>query len=189
MEQPPEILRHGAVELRRWRANDLETLYQVATESLDHLRPWMPWAANHDRKQYEGFLVRSKKEWETGQDYTYAITSRAEVIGSCGLHRRTEPGVLEIGYWLHPARTGMGLATMAAAALVDAGRGLRDVERIEIRHDEANPASGAVARRLGFAEVERVREPDGPDAPGEVGITVVWCVDARPAAAAVRPEK
>ncbi|WP_328361306.1 GNAT family N-acetyltransferase [Streptomyces sp. NBC_00445] len=181
MEQPPEILRHGEVELRRWRANDLETLYQVATESLDHLRPWMPWAANHDRKQYEGFLARSNEEWEAGQDYTFAITALGAVIGSCGLHRRAEPRVLEIGYWLHPARTGKGFATMAAAALVDAGKGIPDVDRIEIRHDEANPASGAVARRLGFAEVERVREPDGPDAPGEVGVTVIWRLETRAA--------
>jgi hypothetical protein len=45
---------------------------------------------------------------------------------------------------------------------------------IEIHHDEANPANGAIARRLGFTEVDRVRVPDGPQAPGETGVQVRW---------------
>jgi RimJ/RimL family protein N-acetyltransferase len=39
------------------------------------------------------------------------------VIGSSGLMRRIGPGGLDIGYWLHPAWTGKGLATTAVAAL------------------------------------------------------------------------
>ncbi|MGW3498781.1 GNAT family N-acetyltransferase [Streptomyces sp. NPDC001020] len=182
MEQPPEFLRRSDVELRRWREDDLEILCQVVSESLDHLRPWMPWVANHGRELWEGFLARSERGWEAGSDFRYAITSGGEVIGSCGL-RQVGAGVWDIGYWLHPAWTGKGFATMAAGALVGAGKGIPGVDRIEIRHDAANPASGAVARRLGFAEAERVREPDGPEAPGEVGVTVVWCIDVRPAAA------
>jgi RimJ/RimL family protein N-acetyltransferase len=63
---------------------------------------------------------------------------------------------------------------MAVAALVRQGFELPGIDRIEIHHDEANHASGAVPRRLGFTEVERVPVPEGPTAPGEVGIDVTW---------------
>ncbi|MFF9090317.1 GNAT family N-acetyltransferase [Streptomyces sp. NPDC014991] len=174
MGQPADVLRSDQVELRRWRGDDIETLHRVITESRDHLLPWMPFAATHDRKQGERFLAHSEEQWTSGQAYNYAITSGGVVVGSCGLHRRIGPGGLDIGYWLHHAWTGKGLATMAAAALVQAGRKLPSTDRIEIHHDEANPASGAVARRLGFTEVERARVPEGPEAPGETGVRVIW---------------
>jgi ribosomal-protein-serine acetyltransferase len=174
MDHPAETLHFDLGELRRWRVSDVDALHPVIDEALDHLLPWTPWAAGHSRQQTEEYLVRCEEQWESGQMYNYAITSAGAVIGSCGLMRRIGPGGLEIGYWLHPAWTGKGLATMAAAALVQAGRQLPEVDRFEIHHDEANLASGAVPRRLGFTEVERVRKPDGPAAPGETGVLVIW---------------
>ncbi|MDT0343652.1 GNAT family N-acetyltransferase [Streptomyces litchfieldiae] len=178
MEEPAEILRSDRVELRRWRMSDRGALERAIHESLDHLLPWMPWAANRGEEQTAHFLARNQEEWESGQAFGYAITSDAAVIGSCGLFRRIGEGGLEIGYWLHPQWTGRGLATMAAAALVRQGFLLPDIDRIEIRHDAANRASGAVALRLGFTEVERVQAPEGPVAPGEVGVDVVWRMTA-----------
>ncbi|MGW7638241.1 GNAT family N-acetyltransferase [Streptomyces decoyicus] len=178
MEEPAECLSSDQVALRRWRMSDLDALERAIYESLDHLVPWMPWAADPGRQQTSDFLARNQEEWETGQAFGYAITSDAAVIGSCGLMRRIGAGGLDIGYWLHPHRTGRGLATMAAAALVRQGFQLAGIDRIEIHHDAANPASGAVARRLGFAEVERIQAPEGPVAPGEVGIDVIWRMTA-----------
>ncbi|MGA5563540.1 GNAT family N-acetyltransferase [Streptomyces platensis] len=179
MEQPAEILRSDHVVLRRWRGQDLDVPHQLITESRDHLIPWMPFAASHDREQGEAFLVRCQEEWGSGQAYHYAITTDGVVVGSISLMRRIGPGGLDIGYWLHPAWTGKGLATRAAAALVQAGRRMPGIDRIEIHHDEANPASGAVARRLGFTEVERVQLPEGPTAPSETGIDVIWRLETR----------
>lgn len=179
MGQPAEVLRFDQVELRRWRGDDIEALDRAITESRDHLLPWMPFAATHDREQGKGFLARSVEGWASGEAFGYAIRSGGVVIGSCGLHRRIGPGGLEIGYWLHHAWTGRGLATMAVTALVEAGRGLPEVDHLEIHHDEANAASGAVARRAGFTEVARVRVPGGPEAPGESGVEVVWRLTMR----------
>ncbi|MEV7394810.1 MULTISPECIES: GNAT family N-acetyltransferase [unclassified Streptomyces] len=178
MEEPAECLSSDQVELRRWRMTDLDALEEAIYESLDHLVPWMPWAAAPGRQQTSDFLARNQGEWEGRQGFGYAITSNAAVIGSCGLMRRIGAGGLEIGYWLHPQWTGRGLATMAAAALVRQGFQLAGIDRIEIHHDAANPASGAVARRLGFIEVERVEAPEGLDAPGEVGVDVIWRMTA-----------
>jgi RimJ/RimL family protein N-acetyltransferase len=181
MEQPAETLSFDRVELRRWRVSDTGTLDRAVTESLAHLLPWMPWAADHDRKHIAEFLTRCEEEWDSGKAYSYAITSGGAVIGSCGLMRRIGSGGLEIGYWLHHEWTGQGLATMAAAALLRQGFELAEIDRIEIHHDAANHASGAVPRRLGFTEVERLQAPDGPATPGEVGINVVWRIRSQAA--------
>ncbi|MER5880672.1 GNAT family N-acetyltransferase [Streptomyces sp. NPDC001910] len=178
MKQCAETLTSGQVELRRWRVSDVETLNRVVTESLAHLLPWMPWAASHDRNAIAEYLTRSEGEWESAQAYNYAITSGGAVIGSCSLMRRIGPGGLEIGYWIHPGWTGRGLVTMSAAALLRQGFELAGIDRIEIHHDAANHASGAVPRRLGFTEVERFQVPDGPATSGEVGIDVIWRIQS-----------
>ncbi|MFI0819073.1 GNAT family N-acetyltransferase [Streptomyces sp. NPDC021098] len=174
MGQPAEILRNGQVELRRWRATDLDPLHRAIEESLDHLMPWMPWAAVQERQQTAAYLERSEREWDSGEVYGYAITTEDTVVGSCGLARRIGPGGLDIGYWLHPAWTGHGLATLAVEALVRQGFALPGIDRLEIVHDEANLPSAAIPRRLGFTEVARHQVPGGPTAPGEVGIDVIW---------------
>ncbi|MET9573833.1 GNAT family N-acetyltransferase [Streptomyces virginiae] len=191
METPADSLSSDQVVLHRWRTSHLDALERAIYESLDHLVPWMPWAADPGRQQTADFLTGMRQKWETGEAYGYAITSEAEVVGTCVLMRRIGEGGLEIGYWLHPARTGRGLVTMACTALLTQGFRLPGIDRIEIHHDAANHASGAVARRLGFTEVERVPAPEGPLAPGESGIDVIWRMTAeqwraRPAGTAAR---
>ncbi|MER5884007.1 GNAT family N-acetyltransferase [Streptomyces sp. NPDC001941] len=173
-QRPADILRHGQVELRRWRPFHIGPLDRLITESRDHLLPTMPFVAGHDRRQGEAFLAWCEEQWAAGHAYLYAIRCDGETVGSCALMRTAAPGGLDIGYWLHRSWTGRGLATMAAAALVDAGRRLPYVERIEIHHDQANHASGAVARRLGFTEVARVLVPWGQETPGSTGVDVYW---------------
>lgn len=174
MNQPCETLTCGQARLRRWRAADTDTAYRVVMQSLEHLLPWMPWASRYSRDDAVQFTSQSEHDWEAGVAYQYAITTNDVVVGSCGLMRRIGPGGLEIGYWLHPAYTGRGLATAAVAALVRQAFALPDIERVEIVHDQANIASGGIPRRLGFTEIERRTRPQGPVAPGEVGIGVVW---------------
>ncbi|RAJ66416.1 RimJ/RimL family protein N-acetyltransferase [Streptomyces sp. Amel2xB2] len=178
MERPAELLRHGVLELRRWRCRDADVHYRVVTESLAHLLPWMPWAAErHSPDASLEFVTRCEREWAERQAYNYAVSVDGSTVGSCSLMRRIGPGGLEIGYWIHPSWTRGGLATSAAAALLRAAFALPGVEVVEIHHDEANEASGGVPRRLGFTEVERRPAVEGPSAPGESGIEVVWRAD------------
>ncbi|WP_263576314.1 GNAT family N-acetyltransferase [Streptomyces sp. col6] len=78
-----------------------------------------------------------------------------------------------MGYWLHPAATGQGIATRATAAMVTEMFTLPDVEYLEITHDLSDASSAAVPRRLGFTEVLRERGTP-PAVPSGCGIAVVW---------------
>ena len=171
-ERPNELIEHAPVTLRRFRADDLDALFQAVTESLDHLRPWMPWAADYSRASAEEYLAGSVKGWDEGTEYNYAIMTGGTLVGGIGLMTRFGPGGLEIGYWVHRAYTGRGLATAATAALIGQAFGLPGVDWLEIVHDELNVASGGVPRKLGFTEVER--RPLDPPTPAGTGVGVVW---------------
>ena len=174
MKRPGELLEHGPVVLRRWRTADTGTVCDLVLGSLEHLRPWMTWAAGFGPPDAAQFTARCEQDWESGAAFNYAITSGGAAVGSCGLMTRSRPGGLEIGYWVDAGHLRQGLATAAAAALVDAAFGLPGIGQVEIVHDEANVASSGVPRKLGFTEVARRPHPDGPQTPAESGTDVVW---------------
>jgi ribosomal-protein-serine acetyltransferase len=176
--RPNGLIKHAPVTLRRFRAEDVDALFGAVTESLDHLRPWMPWAAaDYSRASAEEYLARSIKGWDEGTEYNYAILAGDAMagrvlVGSIGLMTTCGPGCLEIGYWVHRAYTGRGLATAATAALVEEAFGLPGVDWVEIVHDELNVASGQIPRKLGFTEAGR--RPLDPPPPAGTGTGVVW---------------
>ena len=175
-KRPNELIEHAPVTLRRFRSEDVDALFHAVTESLGELRPWMPWAADYSRASAEEYLAGSIKSWDEGTEYNYAITipdaGETVLAGVAGLMTRIGPGGLEIGYWVHRAYTGRGLATAATAALVEEAFGLPGVDWVEIVHDELNVASGQIPRKLGFTEAGR-RPLDAPS-PSGTGTGVVW---------------
>jgi ribosomal-protein-serine acetyltransferase len=171
-DRPDDLIERGPVTLRRHREEDADAVFQAVTESVNHLRPWMPWAADYTRQSAAEFLARAAQDWEDGTEYSYAITTGGTLAGGCSLMARIGPGALEIGYWVHRAYTRRGLATEASAALVEQAFRLPGIERVEIVHDELNIASGRVPRKLGFTEVGR-RALAQPSARG-TGVGVVW---------------
>ena len=94
-----------AVELRHWRVEDAGAQARAIEESLEHLRPWMPWIADEPKPLAEREAML--REWEAerlaGTDEFIAVWLDGELVGSSGLHRRIGPGGVEIGYWIHPA--------------------------------------------------------------------------------------
>jgi ribosomal-protein-serine acetyltransferase len=171
-ERPEDLLEYGPVTLRRYREDDLDALLQAVSESEDHLRPWLPWAAGHSRESEAEFLAQATQNWEAGTVYNYAIITGGALAGGCALIDRIGPDGLEIGYWVHRAWTRRGLATAASAALVDQAFRLPGVDRVEIVHDELNVASAGIPRKLGFTKVGR--RPLDPPPPAGTGVGVVW---------------
>jgi ribosomal-protein-serine acetyltransferase len=172
--EPPEIIDAGELELKRWEPTYAAAAAKAVRESLPQLQPFMPWAHDaYDVEAAQSFVEMSANEWAEGTAFNYAVfTAAGELVGSCGLMTRMGTGMLEIGYWISSGHTGRGYATAAVTELTRVALALPGVERVVIRHDAANPASGAVAAKAGFKEVER-RHRD-PEAPGETGVDVVW---------------
>ncbi|MFH8370662.1 GNAT family N-acetyltransferase [Streptomyces sp. NPDC018031] len=177
VERPSEIIECGDFVLRRWRGqSDFGPAFTLIEESVDHLHPWMPWVARHSEKSTREFLAKSESKWASGEVYNYAVVAGGTLSGMCQTYRVGERRGWRMGYWLHPAATGRGIATRATAAMLAEMFALPGVEYVEIAHDLANTPSGAVPRRLGFTEVRRERATP-PVAPAGSGIDVVWRLD------------
>lgn len=173
---PPEQVDGGLVLLRRVRAEDADDIARVVRASLDYLRPWMPWATDEagSRAAQLARVAEADDLWEAGSDFIYSVLPAAEsaVAGQVGLHRRVGDGGIEIGYWIDVNHAGRGLGTAAARALTPVALSLPGVTRVEIHCDEANLASAAIPRKLGY-RLERIDTRE-PEAPGERGRRMIW---------------
>jgi RimJ/RimL family protein N-acetyltransferase len=178
--------------IRCWEPGDASKLKAAVDGSLDHLRPWMPWA-HQEPKELEAhieFLRRKRGEFDLGQDFSYGLFDRAEgeVLGGSGLHPRVGPEAREIGYWIRQDQANRGLMTEAVAALTKVAFTIDRVARVEIRCAPENTASLSVARKLGFQHEATLKQRH-PDHDGQLRDSMIWTLfvadySASPAAAA-----
>jgi RimJ/RimL family protein N-acetyltransferase len=124
-------------------------------ESLPHLLPWMGWAV-HEPLSFEQRVERmrtNRGHFDLGSDYVYGIFDKDERVlyGVAALKLSITVDERELGYWLHVAHTGKGLAVEVGHALVRVGFELEPLDAIEIRTDPLNERSARVAERLAFS--------------------------------------
>jgi ribosomal-protein-serine acetyltransferase len=186
---PAPSTQAGWLFLRRPGPGDSRALYAAVAASADHLRPWMPWAEGYTPELAQAFVDRNACQPGNPAvaEASYLVLDREEhLLGVCGLHARIGPGAVEIGYWVDARSTRRGVATLAAAALTDLAFSLSEVQSVEIHHDQANRASGAIPARLGYELVATIDDVAG--APGEVGVELQWRMTASgwPASAGAR---
>ncbi len=163
--------------IRCWNPGDVYLLREAIASSIDHLLPWMPWAAEEPRELQAQLdtLRQWRSQFDRGEDCFFGVFDLGEtrVLGGTGLHRRIGPGGLEIGYWIRKDAVHQGLATETAAALTQVAFEVESVNRVEIHCDPQNVASAAVPRRLGFTE-EAILRQRATDAQGYWRDTQLW---------------
>lgn len=166
---PPYVIRTERLTIRCWEPRDAPLLGDALDSSLEHLRPWMPWAHDEPTPLDERIdrLRRFRGMFDLGQDYIYGLFTRdeTEVVGGSGLHTRVGDDAFEIGYWLRASRVGEGLVREAVAALTYVAFRVCHVDRVEIRIEPENERSLAVPRALGYTEEGTLRRrlPAGED--------------------------
>ncbi|MES1160227.1 MAG: GNAT family N-acetyltransferase [Bacteroidota bacterium] len=163
--------------IRCYRLEDASMMLKAITDSLDHLRPWMPWAKNPpaDQDSATNILRSFQEKFYADEDYFFGIFNKEEneLIGSTGLHTRTGEHAREIGYWINAAHVQQGYATEAVSALIKIGFTIENLERIEIRCDPNNLISQKIPRALGFSNIA-VRINDRMNAGGQPEDTMIW---------------
>ena len=161
MKPPPYRIETDLLVLRCWEPADAPRLKEALDASVEHLKPWMPWA--HDEPSpVEAIAARLRTfrgRFDLDEEYVYGAfdPDGRTVVGGAGLHPRSGPGSLEIGYWIRPERLRRGLATGASAALTQVAFRVCGVERVEIHVDPENVASLGVPEKLGFRREATLR--------------------------------
>ena len=147
--------------IRCYEPADAPLLKEAVDASLEHLRPWMPWAESEPQTLEEKTELTKhfRSSFDTGENFTYGIfhADEAELLGGTGLHGRIGPGGLEIGYWIRASATRQGFVTESTAALTRVGFEICEADRIEIRIEPGNDASMGIPRKLGFVEEATLR--------------------------------
>jgi RimJ/RimL family protein N-acetyltransferase len=165
----PDALETARLTVRCPRVEDVAEIYAAVRESLDELRPWMPWATSdysweaceeNSRGAIASFITRSDLRYHAHDRETGAL------LVCSGLHR-IDWGVpkFEIGYWCRSSQCGKGYVTETARALTRLAFEELGAARVEIRCDDRNARSYRVAECCGF-RLEGVlkndsRAPDG----------------------------
>lgn len=147
--------------VRCYQPSDARLLAESVTESVEHLKPWMPWAHNEPtpfEEKLQG-VKRFRGMFDLNENYVYGIFNKEEtkLLGGTGLHPRLGDNELEIGYWIHKDFVRRGLVTESTAALVKVGFEIIHIHRIEIHCDPNNAASASIPRKLGFTHEGTLR--------------------------------
>src|SRR6188768_468958 len=100
------------IGIRRYRMEDVDSLFEAARESVRELMVWMPWCSeNYSRADSEAFVRTRESDWEAGAQYSFVIyeTTSGRFLGGVGLNfiNRIHQ-FANLGYWVRSSQTRRG---------------------------------------------------------------------------------
>jgi RimJ/RimL family protein N-acetyltransferase len=165
--------------IRCYEPKDAFKMHAAITTSIEHLRPWVPWA-RQEPKELEwmvGFVRLFRGQFDLGQDAVYGIFDKAETeqLGAIGLHNRIGKDAREIGYWINVKYTNLGYATEAVKTIIRVAFEIERLSRLEIRCDPDNLPSKRIPLKLGFRHEVTLKD-HATDAKGNPVDLMVWAL-------------
>lgn len=168
MTTPPYRIETERLVIRCYDPKDAPLLREAVDSSLDHLRPWMPWAryAPQTVEETVQLLRRFRGEFDLDSNYVYGVFERDEsrMVGGSGFHPRGGPGSLEIGYFVRADAVGRGYATEVTAVLTRVGFEICGLERVDLQIEPQNERSLRIPAKLGFTHEGTLRRRLEPHA-------------------------
>lgn len=159
--------------------SDLDAIYEAIGESINELIPWMSWAKRSlTREDCEADLRRGIANFILREElrYHYHHRESGRLLACSGLHRiNWDIPKFEIGYWCRLSEQGKGYVTEGVRGLTQMAFSRLGAARVEIRCDDLNSKSYAVAERLGF-QLEAVLRNDSRSPKGELRSTRVYAL-------------
>lgn len=136
------------IELKPIPDEDVEAYYaMLADESLSINTGSIPFVI--DLEWAQDRLITRRREEEDGTRLDRGLYEGSVLVGTAGWFRNKD-GDMEIGYAIHKDHRGKGLATFAAAMVLDLLRDARFEGPVYAQYFKDNPASGRVLEKLGF---------------------------------------
>jgi RimJ/RimL family protein N-acetyltransferase len=173
----PEEFETERLTIRAPRFGDGLEMYEAVRESIDNLRPWMPWAQSLPTPDEYEELMREQRLDFLGRENMMLLLflKRTHTLaGSSGLHRiNWEVPKFEIGYWVRRKFEGQGYIIEAVEGITRFAFGVLGARRVEIRVDDRNLRSWRIPERLGF-ELEGIIKNDTRDVAGKLRNTRVY---------------
>ncbi|QWU18261.1 GNAT family N-acetyltransferase [Paenibacillus sophorae] len=173
----PESLETDRLLIRAPLWGDGAAMNEAIIESLEELRPWMPFARKAPTmEESEAFARQTRLDFLKRSDLHLRIFNNltGEFIGCSGLHRIDwDIRSFEIGYWIRTSCAGNGYITEAVKGITDFAIRELAANRIEIRCNAKNVKSASVAERTGYT-LEGILRNNRLAENGELGDTKVY---------------
>lgn len=150
----PESFESVRLIIRAPLYGDGTAVNEAVIESLEELRPWMPWAKEVPTLEESEIRIRKTRlDFLERTDFQLLLFHKetGQLVGSSGLHRIDwQARSFEIGYWARTSYAGQGYITEAVEAITSFAVQVLEANRIEIHCDARNQRSAKVAERSGF---------------------------------------
>lgn len=150
----PEVFESERLIIRAPELGDGVDVWNAICNSQPMLRKWLPFA--QEKPEMEDTIVNLR---QAIADFTIRkdlrlhlyLKETGEFVGSSGLHRiNWSIPKFEVGYWVDSKFSGQGYMTEAVARITQFAFDDLGARRVEIRCDEENSKSRALAERLEF---------------------------------------
>ncbi|MEK3731644.1 GNAT family N-acetyltransferase [Paenibacillus sp. FSL M8-0334] len=173
----PESFESERLLIRAPLWGDGAAVNEAVRESVEELRPWMPWAQTVPTiEESELSIRRARVHFLERKDMRLHLVHKdtGQLIGSSGLHRMNwKSRSFEIGYWVRTSCQQQGYITEAVHAITHFAIRELQASRIEIRCDSRNTRSRRVAERAGFT-LDGILRQDMLDVQGALRDTMVF---------------
>lgn len=146
---PPEVIARTRLVLRRPRLSDADDIFDNYAADPEVTR-YVTWQPYKDRSEVAQFLQSRLARWDSGEEFSWAITRPPEdrVIGMIGC--RVRECAADIGYVLSRGFWNRGYTSEAVKAIVDWAIQLNFVYRVWAVCDVENKASARVLEKVGM---------------------------------------
>ncbi len=173
----PDSFDTERLTIRSPMPGDGAELQVAISESIDDLRPWLPWAKEIPTVEEEEIAVRKGRiRFLAREDLWLLLFLKGThtLVGGSGLHRMDwDVPRFDIGYFVRSRFAGQGYITEAVRAITHFAFGTLNARRVEIRCDARNERSIRVAERAGF-ELEATLRNHVADEDGGLSDTLIY---------------
>ncbi|HZN61616.1 MAG TPA: GNAT family protein [Planctomycetota bacterium] len=155
-----ETVETKRLTLRDFRIEDWKAVHEYAADprAVSHL-PWGPNSADQTIEFVRAAIEDAARPNRRRFEFAIILREEDRLVGGTGLRvSGTENRDAGMGYIIHPAFWKRGIASEAAAAMVEFGFRQRGLHRIWAEVDPSNDASARVLEKIGMIREGRLRQ-------------------------------
>jgi RimJ/RimL family protein N-acetyltransferase len=150
-------IRTARLLLREFREGDFDDIHAYAC--VPEVSRFMTWGPNtlEDTRAFLGRALTQQADWPR-KHVGLAVERDGRVIGSIRMDLQGDDGEADLGYTLSADHWGQGLASEAAAAMLEVAFGTLGLHRVGATCDVENTGSFGVMRKLGMRREAHFRQ-------------------------------
>lgn len=153
----PNQIRSPRLIFKPVQKTDLDIFYQAFSESFQtvnghYIPAWSQYISIPSKEEMRPYIDRIISEFLKNETFVFFVFDQDNnFVGQCELHHIDySVPKSRIGYWVRDSEMGKGYATEMANIMTRLGFDILGCKRLEIRNDVRNPASGRIAKKLGY---------------------------------------